>query len=670
MDAHVVNLIPPFNFLTPTETEHLLQHAHEAEFADGRTIVSPQIEAHDQLFLLTSGRVRVQANEVDAGLAESFIDSPSYFGERAVFFDQPRQATVIADGPVKCIVVSGSEVRALIEGNCSFSQAFAAALRTKQRIFLGYDNFVNLLFTQAESGLVKIRELIEAYRELNSVLHQAGAADEIDFDALAYVLPRLPENLTAMSALFLTEDLPDMYRKVRDAARISAQRATKREFYEVLPGKGLILLRDETTDTVDLITKLCIYAVEAAKIRDRLLNSRVTDDLARYAVGAPSAPAADRLRESLPFNATQLADLDRLFGDRLLSRLYEILVQFGDIAIYVKRSANRYTMTASELWLNQIRDALDELMPEHQKSDDLEVHIVSSNTHSVANCLSTWIREHTEEILTWAEEHSPECLELSHPENRLYVAARQWQKAYPKAAADRAARDRNAGIYSLDDTQFTGIEVNLIDLAQVGDQIDQDVPAINNSPPKLIVNIDYAYGQQAESIIRNLILLFGNRIRSISVFGKSGAVVGNRGDMLLPSRFMLQTNDELYTVPNCDLSEEDFRQLNFGRAVHSGTLLTVLGTIMQSGEMLRYYRTFWDVIGMEMEGSYYLREILRARSQGTLRDDVRLRFAYYTSDTPLEVDSSLAAKLSIEEGVVPVYAITRVVLRRILDPSS
>ena len=89
---------------------------------------------------------------------------------------------------------------------------------------------------------------------------------------------------------------------------------------------------------------------------------------------------------------------------------------------------------------------------------------------------------------------------------------------------------------------------------------------------------------------------------------------------------------------------------------------------MQSREMLHYYRLFWNVIGMEMEGSFYLREILRARSSGVLGNDAALRFAYCTSDTPLDESATLASAMSLEEGVEPVYGITRAVLRKILFP--
>ncbi len=42
----------------------------------------------------------------------------------------------------------------------------------------------------------------------------------------------------------------------------------------------------------------------------------------------------------------------------------------------------------------------------------------------------------------------------------------------------------------------------------------------------------------------------------------------------------------------------------------------------------------------------------------------------YTSDTPVEADASLALGLSASEGIPPLYAITRSILRRILCPGA
>ncbi len=275
---------------------------------------------------------------------------------------------------------------------------------------------------------------------------------------------------------------------------------------------------------------------------------------------------------------------------------------------------------------------------------------------------SAWLQDNSETILNWGQRNVAEVLGQSEAADELYAAARFYLAEHPEMQNRRLLSDEAQGIYVMDDTSFAGISITLIDALSLGDRLDPIVRRQEFERPTLIINIDYAYGRQAKLIMQNLILLFGRQIRSVSVFGKSGAVVGQRGDFLLADQFIMQSTNAFYTIPNNDLSAGDLRS---DRPVHHGTLLTVLGTIMQSNEMLRYYRTFWNVVGMEMEGSHYLRELHHARINGMLDPDIKLRFVYYTSDTPLEKDSSLATKLSPQEGVPAVYSITRAILNRV-----
>ena len=538
-------------------------------------------------------------------------------------------------------------------------------MRKKQRIFHGYDAFVNLLASQVDTGVLQLRNIVEAYRGLNSILHRGARQEALDLDALSYVMPRLPMNITSALSLYLAEDLPDMYRPVREAIRAASHRAKKREFYEVLPNKFLVLLRDRMTDIVDLITKLCIYAVEIGKIRDRLLDSPLATEIARLTISGCTPEEAEEFIRVLPFTETEIAQLNQFYGQNLLQRLYELMVQVGDISIYVEQANHRYAATVSERWLSQLRKAVADIVPA-EEFNHLDVHLVSSNTHSVHNCLSPWLHEHADMILRWASETWPDDYNLTNPADRLYLALRAWASLHRSEMKHRLKSDRTYGIHVLDDPIFTGIPVILIEANRLSQRIDPDIGPPGLLHRTLIVNMDYAYGQQAELIMHNLILLFGQRIRTISVFGKSGAVVGQRGDLLLPNRLLLQTDDQLSQIPNRDLTPADFLAIGCDRPIHQGTMLTVLGTVMQNREMLHYYRHFWNVIGMEMEGSFYLREILRARSLGLIPEDVQLRFAYYTSDTPLEPGASLASGLTAAEGLPPVYAITRAVLRRIL----
>jgi hypothetical protein len=548
--------------------------------------------------------------------------------------------------------------------NPLFSRAFASSLRNKQRIFHGFEAFTGLVTTQEIQGVAQLSDFIDSYRGLRSVLHRTDERHQIDFDALAYVLPRLPDHITSLFVLHLVEDLPEAYLQVQDTLQATSRRAKKRRFYTLLPGKCLVLLRERLTDTVDLLTKLCIYEVEMVKIRNRLHGHPVANRIAEMAVSNVSQRAAEAIWEELPFSAEEIKQLQVLFGGDLFARLYEIMVQDGQMILYFDPARNRYLTSASERWRSQIRDGVARtLRASGQPVSAYDVHIISGNEHSVANCLSRWLQEHAETILSWGRQHVPETLGQQDAGDELYAAARAYLKEHPDVNSRRVLADEVQGIFVLDDTSFAGISVTLVDVLSLGAGLDPGLEQPQVNRPTVIISIDYAYGRQAELIMQSLILLFGRQIRSVSVFGKSGAVVGRRGDLLLADRFIMQSTHELYTVPNNDLAAADFR---LDRPVHTGTLLTVLGTVMQSNEMLHYYRTFWQVVGMEMEGSYYLRELLQARITGMIDPEVKMRFAYYTSDTPLETASSLAAKLSAQDGVPAVYAVTRAILRRIL----
>src|SRR5690606_3973006 len=142
------------------------------------------------------------------------------------------------------------------------------------------------------------------------------------------------------------------------------------------------------------------------------------------------------------------------------------------------------------------------------------------------------------------------------------------------------------------------------------------VGARRASGPALLVNVDYAFGQQAEEILANLLFVFGRRVRSVNVLGKAGGLTGERGDILLPAATLLQTNDELYPLPNRDLPEELLRELLPERAVHSGPVLTVAGTLLQDRTLLHFYRRIWKCVGLEMEGSFFARQLISAIETG------------------------------------------------------
>ena len=185
----------------------------------------------------------------------------------------------------------------------------------------------------------------------------------------------------------------------------------------------------------------------------------------------------------------------------------------------------------------------------------------------------------------------------------------------------------------------------------------------SHNPKHLIINIDYAFGQQAEHIVRALISLFHRNIKSLNIMGKAGSLVGKRGDILLANQVLLARDEQAYPMLRPSITPSS----PYLHCVHEGTVLTVEGTLLQNRALLYYYQLFWDCVGLEMEGSFYARQIQRACHQGLLTDDVESNFLYFVSDLPLQEGAQLSKDMEAHESVPPLYGIIRAFLDNIFS---
>ena len=664
IETEALDQISPFNYLTQEEKLKLVAESQLMIFQDQAVICDPASVDYDCLYLLIQGYVTVIiADQV------GYIYSPSYFGELAVFFDQPRQAKIVAGHDVSCIRMRGEDIRSLLKRNLSFNYAFSSSLRYKQQIFSAYQLFINSLYKKKELKAFTLNDILPLYKNLHPILHQGSANPAIDFPALQYSLSKLPSEITTSSLIVLAEYLPETYHHLLGTVITKSNKANRKHFYQILPGKILILLRDEITDYINIITNISIYLIEVNKIINKLNLSNAIGLLSDwYSKNQSKEEEKERLKKSLAFSPYEEEQFKKTFGNQWLKNLHEIVLQSGRINIEAMTPDIRYYTLSSELWIRQIKEALYHFWNPQILSEDVEFHIISSNTHSVLNCLSPWIQKKRDQILSWAQSEQLDVSSISEPADQLYAAAKKWLELYPEQLFFRDQENAQCGIYELADSSFTGIKVTLIDVAKLSSDIDPRLRTFfNNKKKKIIINLDYAYGKQGNMIIRSLILLINQKIASISIFGKAGAVVGHRGEILLPDTITLQENEEIYPIFNCDISDQDFAEIGWQKPNHRGGILTVLGTLMQSREMLLFYKLFFGIIGLEMEGSYYLQEIQWAKIRKLLKNSVALRFAYYISDTPLSADSNLLTKMAPKEGLPPTYAITRVMLKKILS---
>lgn len=656
----------PFRFLDESRRRELATRLEQRRYDAGQLLVR-RGENSREVFLLAAGSIEA-LDDHDPPQVSSRILAGHYVGERATLFDAPRRTTLRAAEPVIAYTLPGAEFLRLVEEVPTFAQALAHTLKIKQGVFVNYQRLYARILALIDKGEFLLSDLLPLYKELCPALHGGLSAAALDTAALSYAVARLPQEVTRTSFYFLSGDLPPLYQDPDEQFTPVHCKARRRASWQPIPGKLMVLLRDGISDITDLLTCLCAYAVEARKIRKRVSSFHNL----RALTGLGDATPAERqaVLGRLGFSETEFAGLERIWGEQLAVRLREILLHHEDIALECAWSIDNYNSRASELWVAEIRERARELVDLEDPA--LEVHIISSNTHSVSNCLNPWLAAQREQILAWGAEHWPNlCGDGSEGDacwrdrsDLLYLIARHYLAQVEGAAEASAKAQAAAGQLHLSTTAFTGIEVDLFDARKL-QAIDPAIPFAQPAAPTLIVNVDYAFGQQAEEILLNLLFEFGSAVRSVNVIGKAGGLTGRRGDVLLPRATLLQTNDELYPLPNLDVPRELVARLT-DRDVHEGPVLTVAGTLLQDRVLLWFYRRIWKCVGLEMEGSFFARQLISAMETGVVRSDVKARFLYYVSDVPLDPDETLSEALAPWEGVPPLYAVTRTVLTRIL----
>ena len=148
--------------------------------------------------------------------------------------------------------------------------------------------------------------------------------------------------------------------------------------------------------------------------------------------------------------------------------------------------------------------------------------------------------------------------------------------------------------------------------------------------------------------------------------GKAGILEGGKGDIMIPSAHIFEGTADNYPFEN-ELNKTDFECQ--GVDVYEGAMITVLGTSLQNKDILKFFHnSTWKVIGLEMEGAHYQKAIQAAsKVRASICKDVKVRYAYYASDNPLETGSTLASGGLGTSGVKPTYLITRKILQQILN---
>lgn len=515
--------------------------------------------------------------------------------------------------------------------------------------------------------------LREALLELRPEIYGSIAEEKVELNGLLYVIERLPIGIEECRYINLTSD--EGYAHSHFKTIVPPKR--RRNCYRIDDEQMNIEITRGRSDIYDILTHLTFIFVESHKIKDRILiddDDRLSRDWQKLENAVLSKePLSLTEREITVSHVSNILgrtffELNSIYDEFATpenpDRFLHVIYWLGKLALEEVLENNKRTITFSpilrerlghhiygEIWANQIKSELMRL--------DLlgrPIHIISANMHSVMNSIfATNVLKN----------------KLKGSDMEIYEElSKSGNGALRALVSERASKE---GMLFLPDTSGTNIDVQIFDTAKVDFKntkfASTILPTADNEKPVIIV-MDYAFGEQAYETIDELLKPYHKEtllnVKSVSIMGKAGILVGGKGDIMIPNAHINEGTGDNYTFEN-ELSVEMFEGNDI--PVFGGPMVTVLGTSLQNKDLLKFFHdSTWRVIGLEMEGAYYQKAIQSAsKIRNSINKDVKVRYAYYASDNPLETGSTLASGGLGTTGVKPTYLITIKILEQIFN---
>ena len=517
----------------------------------------------------------------------------------------------------------------------------------------------------------------EALREsllvLRPEIYGTIAESKSELSGLIYVLDRLPEGIEQCKYINLIAD--EGYRQSHFKPIIPPKR--RRNCYRIDPEQMNIEITRGRSDIYDVLTHLTFLFIESHKIADRIFldDNKISHDWAKLESNIQKNKLTLAEREATFIHIGNL--LGRTFEEVLTAykalatpafpdRFIHIIYWLGKLAFNERVNDDKRVITFSTVLRERIGHHLHgEIWAENIKHILLKngllnrpLHIISANMHSVMNSL-------------FAEEALAGEVKVKSRIELFELLSLPESEPLRKKVKDYAHKH---GMISVDDTSGTNIDVQLFDTAKIDfDNTPYKVHHLEEDQKPVIFVMDYAFGEQAYETIDELLKPYHKggkthflNVISISIMGKAGILEGEKGDIMIPTSHIFEGTADNYPFHN-EFSKADFE--GNGLKVFEGTMVTVLGTSLQNKDILKFFlHSTWNAVGLEMEGVHYQKAIQSAsKIRKSIREDVKVRYAYYASDNPLETGSTLASGGLGTTGVKPTYLITFKILEQIFN---
>jgi hypothetical protein len=513
--------------------------------------------------------------------------------------------------------------------------------------------------------------LREALLALRPEIYGNIAEEKVELNGLLYVIERLPKGIEECRFINLTSD--EGYSKSHFQAIVPPKR--RRNCYRIDEEQMNVEITRGRSDIYDILTHLTFIFIESHKIRNRVLlddSGEVSRDWMKLEQAVSQTKKLTLIEKEKAISHTanilgrtfeEVLDIYDSFGSETSpDRFLDVIYWLGKLAIEEIVENNKRTITFSpilrerlghhihgEIWATNIKEVLKE-----NNLIDRPIHVISANMHSVMNSI-----------------FATKTLKNQFKDKSDFFIYEELSKSGANEVRNKVTDVAlQQGMISVLDSSGTNIDVQIFDTAKINFS-NSSFPTANLSDKKpVLIVMDYAFGEQAYETIDELLKPFKKdtllNVESVSIMGKAGILEGGKGDIMIPNAHINEGTADNYFFEN-ELKADMFE--GNGIAVFAGPMVTVLGTSLQNRDLLKFFHeSTWGVIGLEMEGSYYQKAIQSAsKIRKSVPQNVKVRYAYYASDNPLETGSTLASGGLGTTGVKPTYLITIKILEQIFN---
>ncbi|MBP2833866.1 hypothetical protein J8281_16845 [Aquimarina sp. U1-2] len=516
--------------------------------------------------------------------------------------------------------------------------------------------------------------LREALLILRPEIYGSVAEEKVELSGLLYVIDRLPFGIEECRYINLTSE--EGYKDSHFKVIVPPKR--RRNCYRIDEEQMNIEITRGRSEIYDILTHLTFLFIESHKIMNRVVineEGNVIRDWEKLEKAVLSKKELTKAEKEVALTHTAnilgrtFEEVSTIYDDfsclKNKERFLHIIYWLGKLAIeeYIEDKKRIVTFSPvlrerlghhihGEKWANTIKEKLQEL-----KVLERPIHIISANMHSVMNTL-----------------YAPLALQTELKNKTVFdVYESLSDKKNDKLRAKVEKLALQKGMTYIEDQSGANINVQVFDTAKYPESNYQSsLPAIAKEYKPILIVMDYAFGEQAYETMDELLkpYIFSEEkkahldVKSVSVMGKAGILEGGKGDIMIPSAHVFEGTADNYPFKN-QLKKKDLE--GHGIDVYDGAMITVLGTSLQNRDILKFFHdSTWNVIGLEMEGAHYQKAIQSAsRLRGSISPKVKVRYAYYASDNPLETGSTLASGGLGTTGVKPTYLITEKILEQI-----